>query len=148
MHIALPFVKIIYFYLSGFVGIRIDDPSAIDKAILPPSVRVERSPFRLNQTLRSCTKTKIMKSLFTCLPHVLRRRHRRLPYRLSTPIVAISPPSLSRIRPLVWCVSWATTFLQGFAPSLVARAACNRSVRSRYHRLSAVPAHRMNIHPS
>ena len=39
-------------------------------------------------------------------------------------------------------------FFQGFARSYLARATCNRSVRIRYHCLSAVPAHQMNISPS
>ena len=48
--------------------------------------------------------------------------HRLLPNGLSPPLVAISPPSLSRIHPLVWPAPLATISLQGLAQSHVARA--------------------------
>ena len=104
-------VKIVVFYLSGFVGTRTHDPFTIEKAILPPTVPVERCPSRPIQTLRLCAKTEIMKSLFTCLPHEQKGCDRSLPKRIEPTHGGYQPTlSLSRIRPLVWPAPLATTF--------------------------------------
>ena len=64
------------------------------------------------------------------------------------PVVPISPQSLSRIGPLVWPAAPHISFLELFARLHVAPATCNRPVYNRHHRLSAAPAHRMNISPT
>ena len=81
-------------------GIRTHDPSVTDKAILLPSVPVERCPSRHNRTSRSGALNEFMKSLGTCLWHVPRGRHRWLPKGSCPPNLAIDIQSLSRIRPL------------------------------------------------
>ena len=136
------------FYLSGYAVIRTHDTFTIDKAILPPSVRVDRCPSRPNQTLRLRAKTEMMKSLFTCLPHESRRRHRRLPKQIE---VKYGGYQLTKFEPNP-SIGLACTIgyncLQGSARLHVARARYNRSDRNCYHRLSAVPVHRMTIRPS
>ena len=115
---------------------------------MPPSVPVERCLSRPNRPTNWGAMNEFMKSLGTCLWQVPRGRHRWLPNVSCPPNLAIEIQSLSRARPSVWPAPWATTFWQGFARSHVTRSTCNRSVRNRYHRLSAVPTHRLTIRPS
>ena len=87
-------------------GIRTNDPSIIDKAILPSCVRVERCLSRPNRASRSGAKCKIVKSRVTCVTRAkkacdLHLHQRRNHHLQKTPMVAIGQPSLSRIRPLV-----------------------------------------------
>ena len=72
-------------------------------------------------------------------------RHHRLPKQIEPTRNGYQP---TKLEPNPFIGLDCIKFLQGFARLHVALATCNRVVRNRHHRPSAVPAHRMNIRTS
>ena len=91
-------------------GIRTHDHTIIYKTVSPPSFRAERCLSRPNQTLCSCTKTEILKSLFTCLIHVWKGRNRWPPQLIKPTNGDYQPTKFEPNAPLVWSAPLATTF--------------------------------------
>ena len=80
---------------------------------MPPSVRVEWCPSRPNQAGRSGAMNEFMKSLATCLWHVSRGQHHRVPGGFRPLMVTVVAQSFSPIRPLVRPAALSTDFCKG-----------------------------------
>ena len=151
MHIALPCVKIVDYLSSSICVWRDSNPLPLynrqgNLAVVCPSRTVYFPPQSDPPFMRKYRNNEI--SIHVAPKPVKGGVTVAYPNRLSPSMVAVSPQSLSRIRPLVWPAAWTRDILQGFARSHVSRVKCSQSALHWRHRLSAVPARRTTIRPS